>query len=90
MLIRSRVLRVFAFITAFVGLIIFTVLYFKVIEGRLQEALSDPRTIAIVLMPFLPAVVISIIAERARAKFIDFIQTSVGGEAKPPAEAKKK
>lgn len=84
-------LRVFAVVTAFVGLIVFTVLYFKVIEGRLHEALSEPRTIAIVLMPFLPAVVISIIAERARAKFIDFIQTSVGGESKPPpADNKKK
>jgi len=86
------VLRVFAVITAIVGLVIFTVLYFKVIEGRLQEALSDPRTIAIVLMPFLPAVVVSFLAERARAKFIDFIQTSVGGEVTPtpPAETKKK
>ena len=83
-------LRVFAFVTAFVGLIIFSILYFRIIEGRLHEALSDPRTIAIVLMPFLPAVVISILAERARAKFIDFIQTSVGGESAPPAEEKKK
>lgn len=83
-------LRAFAVVTAFVGLIIFSVLYFRLIEGRLQEALSEPRTIAIILMPFLPAVVISIIAERARAKFIDFIQTSVGGESKPPADDKKK
>lgn len=81
-------LRVFAVVTAIVGLIIFTILYFKVIEGRLQEALSEPRTILIILIPFLPAVVISFLAERARSKFIDFIQTSTG--ATPSADEKKK
>ena len=90
MLIRSRVLRVFAVVTAVVGLIVFAVLYFRLIEGRLEEALADPRTIVIVLMPFLPAVVISILAERARAKFIDFIQTSVGAAPAASADAKKK
>lgn len=85
-------MRVFALVAAVVGLVIFAVLYFQLIEGRLQEALANPRTIGVVILPFLPAVVLSIIAERAQARFIDFMQvahgTSPGTEA--PAKPRKK
>lgn len=93
MLIRSRVLRIFALASAIVGLVIFIALYFRNVEGRLEEALHEPQTIALVLLPFLPAVILSFMAERARTKFIDFLQKEVmGGDlsANPQPEKKDK
>lgn len=66
----------------------FLVLYFKNVEGRLVEALHNPMTIAVLLLPFLPAIVMTFLAERARSKFISFLQSDVlGGDAK--ADGKK-
>jgi hypothetical protein len=84
-------MRVFAIASVFVGLVVFTFLYFQKIEGRLLEALSDPRTIVVILVPFLPAAVLTFLAERARAKFVDFMQLQHGApQADAPADTGKK
>lgn len=83
-------MRAFAVVAALVGLAIFAVLYFKKIDGNLVEAMSDPWTLVVVLFPFLPAVVLSFLAERAQARFIDFIQVAHGTADTPAAAASKK
>ncbi|MBU0800251.1 MAG: hypothetical protein KKA05_04535 [Alphaproteobacteria bacterium] len=87
LLLRSRLYRMFALVSAFVGLIIFIILYMQTIEGRLEDALREPQTIAIIIVPFLPAVVLSIMAERAQKKFDKFVYADEPGTS---ADAKKK
>lgn len=88
LLMRSRLYQLFALTAAVVGLIIFAFLYFENIDGRFDEALRDPATLVMVVMPFLPAIVLSIMAERARTRFIDMLQRIEPGT--PPADKKKK
>lgn len=73
---RSRLYRVFALITAVVGLIIFVILYFQNIEGRMDEAIREPQTIVLIVLPFLPAAVLSIMAERAQKRFVSYMQNA--------------
>lgn len=80
-------MRFFAMASVVVGMAVFVFLYFTKIEGRLLEALSDPRTIIIVLMPFLPAAVMTFLAERAQTKFMDFIQLNHGASSAPDSAA---
>jgi hypothetical protein len=72
-----------AIICAVVGFVIFTVLYFHKIEGRFAEALAEPRTLLIFVFPFLPAIVLSWMAERAQKRFLDIVHAHT--EAAPPA-----
>lgn len=85
-MIRTRLYRAFAFVSAVVGLLIFIVLYFREVEGQFETAFRDPRTILIFLLPFLPAFVLSILGERAHGKFLKALEKA----AMAPPEQKKK
>ena len=51
------------------GIFIFCALYIQNVEGRLVQALKDPMTVFIFLLPFLPAAVLTILADGAEKKF---------------------
>lgn len=57
-----------AMVFALTGLVVFTITYFEHINGRLLEALQDPFVITIFLFPFLPAVILSMVARNAQKK----------------------
>jgi hypothetical protein len=44
-------------------------LYIKNVEGRLWEAIRDPVTISVFLVPFIPAAVLSWMADRNEKKY---------------------
>lgn len=70
LLIKSRLYRFFALVFALMGVVVFMFLYFRHVEGQLLEALRDPSIIAIVVIPFLPAVVLSLMAQRLERQFM--------------------
>ena len=71
LVLKARLLRLFALIFAIAGLGVFLVLYVQNIEGTFFSALTNPFIITIVIIPFLPAVVLSWIARRVERKYID-------------------
>ena len=85
---RSRIYRMIAIVCAVVGFVIFTVLYFQKIEGQFEQALAEPRTLLIFVFPFLPAIVLSWLAERAQKRFLDIIHAN-SDQAAPPADGKQ-
>lgn len=68
------------------GVVIFLFLYFRHVEGQLFEALRDPMIIAIVLFPFLPAIVLSLMAQALERKFK---KLGRGPETQTPPAKKK-
>ena len=88
LLIKARVYRFFALAFAFFGFVIFLFLYFRHIDGRLLDALTNMKTVMIILVPFLPAAVLAWLSSRTEKKFYDIVHSP----APPPdgASAKKK
>ncbi|QQG37457.1 MAG: hypothetical protein HYS17_10060 [Micavibrio aeruginosavorus] len=74
LLMKSKIYRLLALIFAFTGLLIFVVLYLRNIEGHFFEALRQPVTVAIILVPFLPAIVLSILGQKAEKAFWALMQ----------------
>lgn len=71
LLLKAKVYRFFAAAFAMAGVAVFLILYFKHVEGRLLEALTEPATIGIVLVPFLPAVILSWKASKIESKLLE-------------------
>ena len=69
LLIKSRLYRFFALTFALMGVVVFMYLYLVHVEGQLFEALRDPFIIVIIVMPFLPAIVLSLMAQKLERKF---------------------
>lgn len=70
-MLKARLLRLFAFVFAFVGVILFVVLYFQNIEGSFWSALTNPFVVTILVVPFLPAAVLSFMASRLERQYLD-------------------
>ncbi|MCM2343923.1 MAG: hypothetical protein NDJ24_05125 [Alphaproteobacteria bacterium] len=81
LLMKAKLYRLMALVFAFTGLAVFTVLYIRNIEGQFFEALQHPVTVTIILVPFLPAIVLSILGQRAEKAFWALIQSA---ETPPP------
>ncbi len=56
------------------GLVVFMVLYVANIEGKMMEALKNPFTLAIFIVPFLPAAFLSWLADRNERKYLKMIE----------------
>lgn len=69
LVLKARLLRFAALIFAVTGLLIFLALYIKNIDGTLLSALTNPFTIFMVLIPFLPAAVLSWMASRLEKQY---------------------
>lgn len=68
-MLKARLLRFIALIFAIAGLLIFLALYIRNVDGTLLSALTNPFTIFIVVVPFLPAVVLSWMASRLEKQY---------------------
>ncbi|MEK7802032.1 MAG: hypothetical protein AAB276_06220 [Pseudomonadota bacterium] len=68
-LIKAKLYRFTSILFVIIGFFIFIGLYSKNIDGRLIEALKDPKTIFIFIAPFLPAVLMNFVADKAEKKF---------------------
>lgn len=75
-MIKAKIYRFFAIIFAVMGAVIFMLLYFRHLDGRMMEALTDIRTVFIVLIPFLPAITLASLAARTESKFYNIAHSS--------------
>ena len=73
-LIKAKFYRGVSYVFVVLGLIVFMILYVANVEGRLMEALKNPFTIGMFIIPFLPAAVLSIIADRNDKKYTKLTQ----------------
>ncbi len=82
-LLQARLYRMLSILFVFTGLIIFISLYLKNIEGRLLEALSEPATVTIIIFPFVPAIVLSVLAKSSEKKYLSIKDQSKSEKANP-------
>ncbi len=70
LLIKSRLYRFFALAFALMGVVVFLVLYFRNVDGQLFDALRSPSIIAMITIPFLPSVILSLMAQKLEQRFM--------------------
>ncbi len=81
-LIKAKFYRFFAIVFAVVGLVLFTYLYFEKVSGHFFEAIKEPWLVLIILIPFLPAAILSWIASRMEKKLMKVIEDSHSADKK--------
>lgn len=86
MLLRARLFRLIALVSACLGLLVFSYQYFTHIQGNFITAMQDAGTIGLVLFPFLPAAAFAWMTSREEKK-LDKIMKELSKEAAAPAEA---
>lgn len=69
-LIRSKFYKAASIVFIVIGLIAFMVLYVANVEGRVMEALKNPVTILFFIIPFLPAIVLSMLSSKNEKKYL--------------------
>ncbi|MCF8496062.1 MAG: hypothetical protein K9G62_05265 [Alphaproteobacteria bacterium] len=67
---KAKIYRAFALAFAFLGLIVFSMLFNQQMHGNFAEAMKDPFTIVILLFSFAPAAVFSWRAARLEKKLL--------------------
>ena len=73
-LLKSKFYKGAALVFVVLGLVIFMILYVANIEGHMMEALKNPFTIFIVVVPFMPAAVLSLLADKNEKKYFKSIE----------------
>lgn len=73
--IRAKVYRIIAMVFAFLGFLVFAVLFHTKYEGHLLRALHDPASVLLFFVPFLPAVVLTWLAGRAERKRAELLES---------------
>lgn len=69
LLMKSKLYRAAAILFAIMGVIMLINFYLSKIDGRFVEAMSNPYTIVMLLIPFLPTFVMSLLAQKAERQF---------------------
>ncbi|HNQ91956.1 MAG TPA: hypothetical protein PKI93_03385 [Alphaproteobacteria bacterium] len=70
-LIKSKVYRFTSLLFVTIGILVFCILYVQNVDGRFLEAIRDPFTVSIFLVPFIPAAIMTFLADRAEKKYKD-------------------
>jgi hypothetical protein len=76
-LIKSKLYRFLALVFAGVGVVVFLFLVSQQLRmdgGSVVNALLDPVTIALIVFPFAPAIVLSLMARRAERKLAEILK----------------
>jgi len=73
-LIKAKLYRFVSLLFVSLGIFIFCAMYVQNVQGRLLEALKDPMTITIFLIPFFPAAVLTYLADGAEKKYRKMIE----------------
>lgn len=68
-LVKAKLYRFASYLFLAIGIVAFGMLYVKNLDGRLMEALREPSTILIFVMPFLPAIILSLLGIKADKKY---------------------
>lgn len=75
-LVKAKLYQIISIAFVSIGIVIFLILYIKNVEGNLVEALRNPYTILIFLVPFFPAAVFSMLSSRAEKKYYEMTKNS--------------
>ena len=75
LLIRSKVYRMLAVMFLVVGIILIAVIYVKVSGGDAAKALQNPVIIIGIVVTFLPASVLSLLASKAEKKLAKIVES---------------
>lgn len=76
-LIKSKLYRFLALVFACVGVLVFCFQYFEHSRSEgdsMFNMLRDPSIIILLIFPFVPAIVLSFMAQRAERKLQDFLK----------------
>lgn len=65
---KAKLYRIFALIFALVGVFVFVTLYISNFEGNFFSTMTQPSVVLMLIIPFLPAIVLSWIASRIEKK----------------------
>lgn len=68
-LVKAKLYRFASYMFLAIGIVAFGMLYVKNLDGRLMDALREPSTILIFVMPFLPAIILSLLGIKADKKY---------------------
>ena len=68
---KAKLYRTFSLVFVTVGIFVFCFMYINNVDGRLMQALRDPFTIGIFMIPFLPAAVLTYVADRFEKKYLE-------------------
>jgi hypothetical protein len=74
LLLKSRIFRIIGIFFAIGGILLFIVLYLRFIEGDIVRALHSPAIIAIMIIPFLPAIIFAAMASRSEKKLKEILE----------------
>lgn len=85
LLLRSRIYRFMALAFAVLGLVLFVFLFFRYVQDDIIHAVKNLSILLILILPFLPAVILSGMAVKAEKK----LKKLLGVEQEAAAEAKK-
>lgn len=69
-LIKAKFYRAVSMVFVALGLVVFLILYANTMEGHVMESLKNPFILGIFIIPFLPAAVLTIIADKNEKKYI--------------------
>lgn len=75
-LAKARLYRLFALIFALTGVFIFVSLYLSNFEGSFFSTMTQPSVVLMLIIPFLPAIVLSWVAARMEKKVIASLSAS--------------
>lgn len=75
MLIKAKFYRAASVIFALCGIGVFVFLMSRFVDGDIYVVLKDPTIIIILLIPFLPAAVLSWLAVRSEKKFAAMLES---------------
>lgn len=67
-LMKSKIYRFMAMTFAAIGVLVFMYIIYKMANGDPMRVLENPATIAFVFIPFLPAIVLAMSADRAEKR----------------------
>ncbi len=83
--LQAKFYRSTASIFLLVGTLVFLCIYFTKIDGQVLDALRRPVIVIGLIIPFLPAVVLSKLADKAHKKFMKLKESQVPVAAAAPA-----
>jgi hypothetical protein len=70
LLMKAKLFRLFALIFAFVGMLIFIMLYLQHVDGSFLSALRNPFIVLILILPFLPAAALTFRAAQIEKQYL--------------------
>ena len=69
LLMKAKIYRALAIFFALVGIIMVVQSFVTRVDGHFLDAMRNPLTIIMILVPFLPAFVLSLLSQKAEREF---------------------